>query len=184
MRLTIGCHPSYFQETSQFADWLLEHGEGKLGGYNDGNSIIEIPDDLFIGDSSDPIYDLIDFVYPALLDNFNDISYFQERAILAPLNEVVQDINDRFLTLFPGEEVEYLSSDSIDNSDSVGPGFDPALHSPDFLNGLKMFDSVQYWKSPIVSLLDLFSEDKHKSGVVIACGGRRVAGFNPAGEGG
>ncbi|XP_076944506.1 uncharacterized protein LOC143615209 [Bidens hawaiensis] len=67
-----------------------------------------------------------------------DTQVMTERPILAPLNEVVEDINDRFLTLFLGEEVEYLSSDSIDNSKSVGPGFDPALHSPDFLNGLKM----------------------------------------------
>ncbi|XP_076901635.1 uncharacterized protein LOC143556101 [Bidens hawaiensis] len=138
MRLTVGCNPSDFEESSRFANWLLEVGEGTLGGDNDGNSVIEIPDDLLIGDSSDPISELIDFVYPTLLDNFNDISYFQERDILAPLNEVVQDINDIFLTFFPGEEVEYLSSDSIDNSDTVGPGFDQALHSPDFLNGLKL----------------------------------------------
>ncbi|XP_076893071.1 uncharacterized protein LOC143544992 [Bidens hawaiensis] len=137
MRLTVGCNPSDFEEASQLANWLLEVVEGTLGGDNDGNSVIEIPNDLLIGDSADPLSELIDFVYPALLDNFNDISYFQERAILAPLNEVVQDINDRFLTFFPGEEVEYLSSDSIDNSETVGPGFDQALHSPDFLNGLK-----------------------------------------------
>ncbi|XP_076904124.1 uncharacterized protein LOC143559429 [Bidens hawaiensis] len=92
MRLTVGCEPSNVEEIAQFADWLLELGKGKLGGDNDGNSIIEIPDDLLIGDSSDPLSDLIDFVYLALLDNFNEISYFQERAILAPLNEV----NDRF----------------------------------------------------------------------------------------
>ncbi|XP_076883267.1 uncharacterized protein LOC143531983 [Bidens hawaiensis] len=138
MRLTVGCNPSDFEEASQFANWLLEVGEGTLGGDNDGNSVIEIPNDLLIGDSADPLSELIDFVYPALLDNFNDISYFQERAILAPLNEIVQDINDRFLTFFPGEEIEYLSSDSIDNSETVGPGFDQALHSPDFLNGLKL----------------------------------------------
>ncbi|XP_076884566.1 uncharacterized protein LOC143533780 [Bidens hawaiensis] len=52
MRLTVGCHPSDFQEAYQFANWLLELGEGKLGGHNDGNSIIEIQDDLLIGDSS------------------------------------------------------------------------------------------------------------------------------------
>ncbi|XP_076895910.1 ATP-dependent DNA helicase RRM3-like [Bidens hawaiensis] len=109
-----------------------------LVGENDGNAIIEIPDDLLILDSSDPLADLIDFVYPSLLEKCNDISYFQERAILAPLNEVVEEINDRFLSMFPGEEVEYLSSDSLDNSESVGPGFDQALHSPDFLNGLKI----------------------------------------------
>ncbi|XP_076952023.1 uncharacterized protein LOC143625623 [Bidens hawaiensis] len=128
-----------YQNLQIFAEWLLELGEGKLGGENDGEAIIDIPNDLLIGDSSDPISDLIDFVYPSLSENFNDITYFKERAILAPLNEVVQDINDRFLALFPGDEVEYLSSDSIDQSDSVGPGFDPALQLPDFLNGLKMY---------------------------------------------
>ncbi|XP_076933099.1 uncharacterized protein LOC143598886 [Bidens hawaiensis] len=109
MRLTVGCKASDLEDTSRFAEWLLELGEGKFGGDNDGNAIIEIPDDLLIG-----------------------------RAILAPLNEVVEDINDRFLSLFPREEVEYLSSDSTDNSDSVDPGFDLALHSSDFLNGLKI----------------------------------------------
>ncbi|XP_076910654.1 uncharacterized protein LOC143568337 [Bidens hawaiensis] len=103
MSLTVGCHASDLEETSRFAEWLLELGEVKLGGDNDGNAIIDIPYDLLIGDSSDPISDLIDFVYPALLENFNDISYFQKRAILASLNEVVKDINDRFLSLFPGE---------------------------------------------------------------------------------
>ncbi|XP_076885915.1 uncharacterized protein LOC143535580 [Bidens hawaiensis] len=134
MRLTVGYQSSNLEDTIRFAEWLLELGEGKLGGDNDGNAIIEIPDDLLICDSNNPLSDLIDFVYPALLERCNDISYFQERAILAPLNEVVKEINDQFLSIFPGEEVEYLSSDSLDNSESVGSGFDSALHSPDFLN--------------------------------------------------
>ncbi|XP_076954787.1 ATP-dependent DNA helicase pfh1-like [Bidens hawaiensis] len=134
MRLTVGCQSSNLEDTIRFAEWLLELGEGKLGGDNDGNAIIEIPDDLLIRDSNDSLSDLIDFVYPALLKRCNDISYFQERAILAPLNEVVKEINDRFLSIFHGEEIEYLSSDSLDNSESVDPGFDSALHSPDFLN--------------------------------------------------
>ncbi|XP_076889480.1 uncharacterized protein LOC143540257 [Bidens hawaiensis] len=134
MRLTVGCQSSNLEDTIRFAEWLLELGEGKLGGYNDGNAIIEIPDDLLIRDSSDPLSDFIDFVYPSLLEKCNDISYFQERAIFAPLNEVVEEINDGFLSMFPGEEVEYLSSDSLDNSESVGPGFDQALYSLDFLN--------------------------------------------------
>ncbi|XP_076944804.1 uncharacterized protein LOC143615592 [Bidens hawaiensis] len=138
MRLTFGCQSSNLEDTIRFAECLLELGEGKLGGDNDGNTIIEIPDDLLIRDSSDPILDLTDFVYPTLLEKCNDISYFQERAILAPLNEVVEEINDRFLSMFPREEVEYLSSDSLDKSESVGPGFDAALHSPDFLNDKKL----------------------------------------------
>ncbi|XP_076928055.1 uncharacterized protein LOC143591869 [Bidens hawaiensis] len=137
MRLTVGCQSSNLEDTIRFAKWLLELGEGKLGGDNDGNVIIKIPDDLLIRDSADPLSDLIDFVYPSLLEKCNDILYFHERAILAPLNEVVEEINDKFLSMFPGEEVEYLSSDSLDNSESVGPGFDQALHSSYFLNGLK-----------------------------------------------
>ncbi|XP_076944432.1 uncharacterized protein LOC143615082 [Bidens hawaiensis] len=69
-------------------------------------------------------------------ERFNDLSYFQERALLAPLNEVVQEINDRMLSYFPSQEMEYLSSDSIDEVESVSEDFDPTLYSPDFLNGL------------------------------------------------
>ncbi|XP_076901087.1 uncharacterized protein LOC143555409 [Bidens hawaiensis] len=90
MRLTVGCQSSNLEDTIRFAEWLLELGEGKLGDDNDGNAIIEIPDDFLIRDSNDPLSDLIDFLYPALLEKCNDIIYFQERAILAPLNEVVE----------------------------------------------------------------------------------------------
>ncbi|XP_076940557.1 uncharacterized protein LOC143609787 [Bidens hawaiensis] len=70
---------------------------------------------------------------------FNDLTYFQERAFLAPLNDVVQEINDRILAYFPGQEMEYLSLDSIDEVESISEDFDPTLYSPDFLNGIKMF---------------------------------------------
>ncbi|XP_076941686.1 uncharacterized protein LOC143611359 [Bidens hawaiensis] len=109
-----------------------------LGGPNDGEATISIPDDLLIKHSLDPMSDLIDFVYPSMLERFNDFTYFQERALVAPLNEVVQEINDRMLSYFPGQEMEYLSSDSIDEVESVSEDFDPTLYSPDFLNGIKM----------------------------------------------
>ncbi|XP_035840255.1 ATP-dependent DNA helicase pif1-like [Helianthus annuus] len=103
------------EEINDFAKWLLEIGEGNVGDSNDGESTIEIPNDLLITDSTDPIQSLIDFVYPSVLDRFKDRDYFSERAILAPKNEVVHGINDRLLALFPGEEVEYLSSDRLPN---------------------------------------------------------------------
>ena len=99
---------------------------------------IDIPKDLLITDSSDPIGSLIDFVYPSILQNFKNASYFQERAILAPKNEVVQEINDRLLSLFPGDEKEYLSSDSICQSEDIHDTFYESLYSPDVLNGLKL----------------------------------------------
>ncbi|XP_035837197.1 ATP-dependent DNA helicase pif1-like [Helianthus annuus] len=113
MRLTIGRPSSEVEEISNFAKWLLDVGEGNVGGSNDGEAIIEIPPELLIDSISDPISSLIDFVYPSILENYNDRNYFSTRAILAPKNEVVHEINDRLLALFPGEEKEYLSSDSL-----------------------------------------------------------------------
>ncbi|XP_052619873.1 uncharacterized protein LOC111878714 [Lactuca sativa] len=138
MRLTVGKDPSEIQQTRLFANWLLDIGEGNVGGSNDGDAVIRIPEDLLITQSSDPIGSLIEFVYPSLLDNLNDPKYFEERSILAPKNEVVQEINDRLLSSFPGEEKEYLSSDSICQTEFLHDQFDESLYSPDVLNGLKI----------------------------------------------
>ncbi|XP_023733108.1 uncharacterized protein LOC111880927 [Lactuca sativa] len=105
MRLTVGRDPSDIRKIHNFANWLLDIGEGKVGGSNDGEAIIYVPDDILINDPHDPIGSLIKFIYPSILEKFNVTSYFQERAILAPKNEVVQQINDRLLALFPGDEI-------------------------------------------------------------------------------
>jgi len=87
---------------------------------------------------SDPLNDLIEYVYHSILQNFNVPVYFQERAILAPRNVHVQEVNDGLLSLFPGDENEYLSSDNICNSEDVHEGFNEDMCSPDVLNGLKI----------------------------------------------
>ncbi|XP_035837083.1 uncharacterized protein LOC110892468 [Helianthus annuus] len=117
--------------------WSKYLGEGNVGGPNDGEATIEIPRDLLITDPSDPIGSLIDFVYPSILENIDAHNYFSDRAILAPKNEVVHEINDRLLAMFPGEEKEYLSSDSLCPSEDVN-STQQRLYSPDVLNGLKI----------------------------------------------
>ncbi|XP_023733202.1 uncharacterized protein LOC111881041 [Lactuca sativa] len=126
------------KKVRDFAKWLLDIGEGKLGGINDGETVIDIPDDILINDPHDPIGSLIDFVYPSILEKYNNTSYFQERAILSPKNEVVREINDCLLSKFPGNEVEYLSLDSICQSEFVHDQYDANLYSPEVLNGLKV----------------------------------------------
>ena len=64
--------------------------------------------------------------------------YFKERAILAPTNEIVDKVNEHVLSLFPGEEMTYLSSYSIDKSDSNYGGNDDAF-SIEFLNSICAF---------------------------------------------
>ncbi|XP_035838181.1 ATP-dependent DNA helicase pif1-like [Helianthus annuus] len=137
MRLTVGRPSSEVEEISNFAKWLLDVGEGNVGGSNDGEAIIEIPPELLIDSISDPISSLIDFVYPSILENYNDRNYFSTRAILAPKNEVVHEVNDRLLAVFPGEEKEYLSSDSLCPTED-GNADQQKIYSPDVLNGLKV----------------------------------------------
>ncbi|XP_035838858.1 uncharacterized protein LOC110900400 [Helianthus annuus] len=109
MRLSVGSSSSNVMEINEFGKWLLDIGEG-----------------------------LIDFVYPSVLHRYKDRDYFSERAILAPKNEVVHEINDRLLDLFPGEEVEYLSSDSLCPTEEINDPLHQDLYNPDVLNSVKV----------------------------------------------
>ncbi|XP_076933572.1 uncharacterized protein LOC143599520 [Bidens hawaiensis] len=172
MRLTVGCRSSDVENIREFANWLLDIGQGNVGGPNDGQSVIDIPDDLLILNSVDPLGDLIRFVYPNILDRFNELTYFQDRALLAPLNEVVQEINERMLAIFPGEEVEYLSSNSLAEFEDVSEDFDPQLYSPDLLNGLKMLGMPNHRLVLKVGVLIMLLRNiNHKKGL---CNGTRL----------
>ncbi|XP_023728646.1 uncharacterized protein LOC111876343 [Lactuca sativa] len=138
MRLTVGSGPSAIEQIRDFATWLLNIGEGNVCGPNNGEAIVDIPQDIVITNPHDPIGSIISFIYPSILENFNIADYFQKRAILAPKNEVVQEINDRLLSLFLGEQKEYLSSDSLCRFEFVHDEFNANLYSPDLLNGLKV----------------------------------------------
>ncbi|GJY40245.1 MAK10-like protein [Tanacetum coccineum] len=49
---------------------------------NDGEAKIDMPDEMLIKDSSDPVGSIIDFTYPNMLDNLDENIYFTEKAIL------------------------------------------------------------------------------------------------------
>ncbi|KAD2804873.1 hypothetical protein E3N88_38250 [Mikania micrantha] len=94
----------------------------------------------------DPIQSLIAFVYPSILQNFESSYFFRERAILAPTNKVVQEINERFLSLFPGDENEYRSFDSICQTEHFNYPLQENLYVPDVLNTIKDNVTVAYEK--------------------------------------
>ncbi|XP_076941143.1 ATP-dependent DNA helicase RRM3-like [Bidens hawaiensis] len=135
LRLSTSIHSTEIEQTKMFAQWLLDIGEGNVGGTNDGEAQIEIPEDLLIRHSCDSVSELID--YPFVLQNFKKQNYFHGREILAPKNDIVQEINDRLLSIFPGEEREYLSSDSVCPTDMINENLDESLCSPYILNGIK-----------------------------------------------
>nr|GEU96678.1 uncharacterized protein [Tanacetum cinerariifolium] len=70
MRLQEGARYSQdVNEIKEFADWILNIGDGKLGGPNDGEAVSDILDDLLIKDSHDPVGSLVQSVYHSFLDN-------------------------------------------------------------------------------------------------------------------
>ncbi|XP_076932756.1 uncharacterized protein LOC143598422 [Bidens hawaiensis] len=126
------------EETKKFSKWLLAIGEGKVGGPNESTAKIEIPDDLLIEQCDDPTIKLIQFVYLDILNSSQDPTYFQQKGLLAPTNEVVHEINDRLLEFFPDDPVKYLSSDSVAKSDYMHGNVNPTLYSTEILNYLKI----------------------------------------------
>ncbi|KAL7139533.1 hypothetical protein ABFS83_09G058500 [Erythranthe nasuta] len=111
IRLQSCSSPSNVDEVIEFGDWILKVGNGNVREQYDGEASLEIPEDMLIDDSEDLFRDLPNFVYPDLLSNMYDPDYFQGRAIIAPTNERVESVNDHLMSLFPGEEKVYLSSD-------------------------------------------------------------------------
>ncbi|XP_056855468.1 uncharacterized protein LOC108807616 [Raphanus sativus] len=126
------------KELKEFSEWILDVGDGKLGGDNDGEVVINIPDEFLITDVDEPIEAISKAVYGDVvsLQHNREAKFFQERAILCPTNEDVNRINQHMLDKLPGEERIYLSSDSIDASDRFSKN-DQAL-TPDFLNTIKV----------------------------------------------
>lgn len=136
MRLQTGSKGEDVDEMKEFANWILDVGNGLVGGPNDGEAEIQIPDEFLITEGEDPIKSIISSTYPEVVENLHEPTYLQDRAILAPTHEQVDKINDRLLDMIPGDEVVYLSCDSVCESDRVEDDDNP-LASPEFLNTLK-----------------------------------------------
>nr|GEU99899.1 hypothetical protein [Tanacetum cinerariifolium] len=152
MRLTVGACSEDVTEIREFAEWILKVGDGELGEPNNGEVSIDLPDEIVVDVADDPMTSIIDFTYPNNLDNINDPSYFQEKAILAPTNEVVDNINEHLLEKFPGEEMVYLSCDSVDKSER-NAAVDQSIFSTEFINGLK-FSGVPNHRLALLKNID------------------------------
>ncbi|KAL3025163.1 hypothetical protein AAZX31_04G165700 [Glycine max] len=150
-------------ELKQFSDWLLDIGDGKLGQPNDGHCEITIPDEFLIMDFKDLIQAIVDATYPDLLQNYNNTDFLQKRVILASTKDVVDKINDYVLSLFPGDEKEYCSADSVDKSDELLNHTFGVL-TPEFLKTLKTSGIPNHKLrikigTPIILLRNLDQED-------------------------
>ncbi|XP_015940781.1 uncharacterized protein LOC107466319 [Arachis duranensis] len=118
MRLASGLEQSTAQELRSFSDWILQIGEGRCGTLVNDKLFVDIPSDLIISILENPMEDIANTIYPNLVKNFRDPSFFQDRAILATTIENVEEINNYKVDLLPGDEKNYLSTDLICGSDA------------------------------------------------------------------
>uniref|UniRef100_A0A7N2MG30 ATP-dependent DNA helicase n=1 Tax=Quercus lobata TaxID=97700 RepID=A0A7N2MG30_QUELO len=125
----------------EFAEWILKIGDGELSN-SEGEALIEILHDLLIQLGAHPFNDIVTATYPDFDAKFNDSKYLEERAILAPTNEVVEDINGYMIDLFNVDEETYLSVDSLCKASSNILDQD-VMYSIEFLNSLKFPESYR-----------------------------------------
>ncbi|XP_074278200.1 uncharacterized protein LOC141601796 [Silene latifolia] len=101
MRLQAGSEDTNVDEIRKFSEWILKIGDGLVGDPNDGDAEVDIefPETLLIQYVTNPIASLVDITYPDLQNRLWDPNCLQEREILAPTHEIVEDVNDYLLSL-------------------------------------------------------------------------------------
>ncbi|XP_023633645.1 uncharacterized protein LOC111829230 [Capsella rubella] len=101
MRLRKGVNNAQSDDLAEFSKWLLDIGDGKINEPNDGEVEIEIPEDLLITASKDPIHAIVHEIYGKSFAKENDPRFFKRRAILSPRNEDVDKTNQYMLSQLP-----------------------------------------------------------------------------------
>ena len=93
-----------------------------------GEDMVKIPQ-AYLVDSTD---ELTDKVFPELENGYMDKYFVSHRAILTPLNDNVDKINEVIMAKFPGEGKTYLSADSVADEDMAN------TYPTDFLNSITL----------------------------------------------
>ena len=83
----------------------------------------------------EPKETIVKSTYPDLFTNYLDPKYLEERAILCPRNETIEEINEYIMSQIEGEEVTYHSSDSVCKA-STSSSMEH-MYPIEFLNSLK-----------------------------------------------
>ena len=110
----------------EFADWLLQIGEGK--NFINNENDIELPQNIV--HNSNNLNEFLSTVFEDLNSRYAEKDYVINRAILTSKNEYVDIINEKVLDLFPGEEYVYYGSDTVAEEQHK------SMYPSEFLNSL------------------------------------------------
>jgi hypothetical protein len=121
----------------EFAEFLLQIGNGKYPTNQGTENIITLSSDMVM--SKGKLIDLIDFVYPDLINNSGNINYMVGRAILTPKNDDANMISDMVMNKLPGNTIIYPSVDSAELTENSYRQ-QSQVYPPEFLRSLKIPD--------------------------------------------
>lgn len=85
-----------------FTKWITNIGGENINKPNDGETKIDIHEDLLITECKDPIKTIVDEVYGESFTESYNPDFYQERAILCHTNDVADEINDYMLSQLQG----------------------------------------------------------------------------------
>ncbi|XP_019184363.1 PREDICTED: ATP-dependent DNA helicase PIF1-like [Ipomoea nil] len=125
------------QALQEFADWIANVGDGKLGGRNDGFAEVEIPKHMLLSSGGDDIKTIVHSTFPMFANGNTDPEHLLGRAILAPTLDVVNAVNDYMTELHNAESRSYYSSDAVCKVDGDN-GIFGDVHTPEFLNSIRV----------------------------------------------
>ena len=113
-----------------FAKWQLEIGHGQ---HTDEAGNIKLPDHFKCRENT--VKSLISNIYPGINDILHSPDhYFAQWTIFTSRNDDVDDINEKMLSEFPGQEKEFLSADSVKESNQNGEG--ELMYLVEYLNSI------------------------------------------------
>lgn len=116
------------RSAEKFSRQLLDIGDGKLQIHPESKDVSFEQDFCRMVTS---VKDLIQKVFPNILENYKNHEWLFERAILAPTNEDVHKINYQIQLKIPGSTTKYKSIDTVTKDEE-------AVHFPtEFLNSLE-----------------------------------------------
>lgn len=115
-------------ELQRFDEWVLSLGDGTALTVKD-TDLVEIDDDLCHKVESNTDKDVeaerrsmnefVEIVFPNVKENIADTEWLEGRAILAPTNKKVDELNDMLADSLPGNPTVLSSSDFLDNEGDI-----------------------------------------------------------------
>jgi ATP-dependent exoDNAse (exonuclease V) alpha subunit len=102
------------EDEVKFASYILTIGNGTAQTHPEiGEEIIQIPHEHLVK----TVDELIDKVFPNIANGYEDKYLVSKRAILTPLNDNVDKINETIMDRFPGMATVYRSADTVAEED-------------------------------------------------------------------